>query len=258
MAERQQREKGSTVRRAFAVLEELAAADRPVTPTELNAGLDLPKASLHRICRLLIEEGLLQHEFDGHRLIPGPRLSRLCFGVLATRHMSAERRAVLQGISSEIGETCNIALPNGSKMIYFDRVETHWPLRHQLPVGTQVPLYCTASGKLFLASLPGARRRRLVERLTMERCTPNTITEAARLHEALKRIRREEVGTDDEEFLEGMVAVSVPIRDARGRAAARIGKSPESFTASALRPPGDNRGRGPRPPPDRSPGRRGR
>ncbi len=44
--------------------------------------------------------------------------------------------------------TCNIATPDRDGMVYIDRVETKWPLRIQLPIGTTVPFHCTASGNL--------------------------------------------------------------------------------------------------------------
>ena len=38
-------------------------------------------------------------------------------------------------------------------MVYWDRVETEWPLKVQMPIGTRVPLHCSASGKMYLSSL---------------------------------------------------------------------------------------------------------
>ena len=50
-------------------------------------------------------------------------------------------------------------------MNYIDRVETNWAFRVALPIGTQMPFHCTASGKLFMASLPAARRRAFLSSL---------------------------------------------------------------------------------------------
>ncbi len=211
------RDKGSSMLRAFAILERVAGAERPLNPAELAALLDIPKASAHRLSRALEEAGLLQKALDGRRLIAGPRLNSLALDVLGGAPQRAGRHAVLQRLSTAIGETCNIGIPDGSEMIYYDRVETHWPLRLQLPVGTRVPLHCTASGKLFLSSLTPAQRRRLLAQLPLTRRTANTLTEPAALEQALERIRAEQIGVDNEEFIEGMVAVAVPIIDSQGR-----------------------------------------
>jgi DNA-binding IclR family transcriptional regulator len=216
------REKGSAIQRALAVLEGIAGADRPISVTELNGILDLPKPTVHRLCRTLERERFLQRELDGKRLVAGPRLNRLAMSVIAGSGLRAERHAILQAISSEIGETCNVTVPEGSEMHYIDRVETHWPLRLQFPIGTRVPLHCTASGKLYLSSLPTARRRRLLARLPLDRRTTRTLTDPTALEAALLRIRKEQVGTDDEEFVDGMVAVAVPVTEPGGRLIATL------------------------------------
>jgi DNA-binding IclR family transcriptional regulator len=107
-------------------------------------------------------------------------------------------------------------------MFYSDRVETKWTLRHQLPIGSNVPVHCTASGKLYMSSLTKRQSANLVSVLPMERFTNNTITEPEKFLEALTKIRRDRVGIDDEEFVEGMVAVAVPIDDDKGRMVAAL------------------------------------
>ncbi|MFT6639729.1 MAG: IclR family acetate operon transcriptional repressor [Flavobacteriaceae bacterium] len=67
-------------------------------------------------------------------------------GVLSAAPFQAQRRTILSTLSQDIGETCNIAVPDGAEMIYFDRAETHWPVRVNLKVGSRVPAYATAGG----------------------------------------------------------------------------------------------------------------
>src|SRR3546814_7673010 len=98
-------------------------------------------------------------------------------------------------------------------MIYWDRVETHWPLKFQLSIGSRVPLHCTAGGKLYLSSLPAERRAKLIAELGLEKRTANTITDPRRLEEAVRQVADEETGVDEEEFIDGMIAVSVPVKD---------------------------------------------
>lgn len=214
--------RSSNILRVLRLIEGVATAERPLSVTELNERLGLPKATAHRLCARLEAEGYLQRKLDGRRLIPGPRLRRMALGVLASEQFRAERHAILMRLSERIGETCNISVPAGSEMIYFDRVETHWPLRLQLPVGTRVPLHCTAAGKLYLASLAPDRRRALVASLTLERRAARTLTSREALERALEVIAEERIGSDHEEFLDGMVAVSVPIESPSGSLVAAL------------------------------------
>lgn len=57
-------------------------------------------------------------------------------------------------------------------------------------------------------------RQRLINATPLKRFTDRTITDPELLAEELKRIEEEGVGIDNEEFMAGMVAVSVPVFNA--------------------------------------------
>ena len=171
--------------RLLVALEAMAEAGVPVTPTEVNARLGLPKPTIHRLFATLEEEGFVQREIDGRTYSPGRRLRVLSSRVLSSLRIRTARVAILRRLSEEIGETCNIALPGRDAMIYVERVETQWPLRIQLPIGTRVPLPCTASGKVYLASLRRAHRERTLRAMRLEARTPNTLTEVDALLDEL-------------------------------------------------------------------------
>ena len=67
--------------RILAILEQVASSDRPVTPTEINDNLNLPKATIHRLFTTLEDEFFLQREIDGKRFLPGIRLRKMALGV---------------------------------------------------------------------------------------------------------------------------------------------------------------------------------
>jgi DNA-binding IclR family transcriptional regulator len=102
-------------------------------------------------------------------------------------------------------------------MTYLDRVETHWPLRIQLPVGTQVPFHCTASGKMYLSSMRASYLDRFLSRAKLETRGPNTFTDPDRLRAEIEQTRKRGYSTDNEEFMDGMCAVAVPIHDSQNR-----------------------------------------
>lgn len=167
---------------------------------------------------MLEVEGYLQPRLDGRGYLPGKRLSKLALGIFSNNdHWRTERHGILQRLSDDVGETCNISIPDGSQMVYFDRVETHWPLRVQLQKHDRVPIHCTASGKLFLNSLPSTKRSRLLAKMELEQFTTNTISDVDALKTELKALRKEDVGTDNEEFMQGMVAVATPLRNSHGQ-----------------------------------------
>ena len=173
---------------------------------ELIEELELPKPTVNRILQQLEEEGLLQREPVNRRYLPGGRTRELALGVMTNKALGAPRHAILQALSEEIGETCNCSMLDGDHTVYFDRVEANWPFRIQLPVGSQLPLHCTASGKLFLAYMDPRHRHRLLAAAPLKRFTDRTITDIEQLSSELKRIEQEGIGVDNEEFMAGMAA----------------------------------------------------
>ena len=216
------RDKGNTFLRVFQILEAVADMGKPVTSAEISELTGLPLATTHRLCHMLILERFLQYQVDGKRFWAGPRVFDFAGRVLSGAHLNMDRRNILQGLVDEVGETCNVSIPDDLTMIYADRVEARWPLRVQFAAGAHVPLHCTASGKLYLSQLPPEKVERIMLRHKLERMTKATITKPNELQDELAKIRKSRYGWDNEEFITGMVAVSVPVRDSKGRFCAAL------------------------------------
>ncbi|WP_169727388.1 IclR family transcriptional regulator [Granulosicoccus antarcticus] len=224
--------KGSTVTRVLDILDAVADSEHPLSPTDIAAQLSIPKASVHRLCAALEEHGYVTTRLNGRGLQAGHRLNRLALNVLSGAPLQAQRQAILSALSREIGETCNIAVPDGAEMIYFDRAQTHWPVQVNLKIGTRVPMYATAGGKMYLSTLSDARRDRIILNTHMERLTPNTLLSHDDLKEDLIATRERGYSLDNEEYIEGVVAMAMPIKNHQGRLYATL-----SFHAPCMRLP---------------------
>lgn len=216
--------------RLLLVLEAMAEAGVPVTPTEVNQTLGLPKPTIHRLFATLEAEGFIQREIDGRGYSPGSRMRRMSVGLLSSLRIRTARVAILSKLAGEIGETSNIAIPDRDAMVYMDRVETKWPLRIQLPIGTRVPFYCTAGGKLYLSSLDPRHLRNYARSTHLEPRTAATIADPDQLIAEAARIRERGYATDNGEFMQDMIAVAVPILDHNRRLVSTL-----SFHAPAQR-----------------------
>lgn len=203
--------------RTLLILETLGKSDRAMSATEINAQMGLPKQSIHRLCASLEAEGFLTQLAGSRKYVPSRRLRELGTGLLFNSQTHIARRQILLDVAKEVGETVNFVVPEADGMSYVDRVETDWALQFQLPIGSHVPFHCTASGKCFVASLAPMAQRRFVAALDLTALTPATKTSAEALIADLGAIRKRGYSLDEEEFLQGMVAIAVPVTDARGR-----------------------------------------
>jgi IclR family acetate operon transcriptional repressor len=218
----------SPVFKAVAVLAHVTSAPVPVTLAALAAAARLPKPTAHRLARQLEEVGLVAKDPLTRRYAVGDALVDLAFQALRHAPAHRNRRLLLERLSEKLGETVNLAILTGHEVMYLDRVEAAWPLTIDFKPGSRVPVHATANGKLLLALAPATVRARFLRTATLNRCTPNTVTDRARLARQLTEIRQRGYSEDNEEFLAGVCCLAVPVRDRRRRVIAGLAVSAPS------------------------------
>ncbi len=210
-------ERIATNLRTLLILEAVANSTEPLSPTEINRHIGLPKQSIHRLCQTMVDEGFLIRDVYGKRLQPSPRTLKMAQRLLSSRQQNIVRHNILMDLSSNTKETVNFVLPEPDGMTYLDRVETDWIFRVELPIGSRVPFHCTGSGKCYLASLEQKQRDMIFSAINFEPRTENTITSAKQLNIEINKVAEQGFAIDNEELFEGMVAIAVPVRDSEGR-----------------------------------------
>ena len=203
--------------RTLLILEAVANSTDPLSPTEINRHIGLPKQSIHRLCQTMVDEGFLIRDVSGKKLQPAPRALKMAQGLFSTRQQNIARHSILMNLSSETRETVNFVLPEQDGMTYLDRVETDWIFRIELPVGSRVPFHCTASGKCYLASLDAKQREAVFSAINFEQRTKTTIRSPEQLQSEINQVSQQGYAIDNEELFDGMIAIAVPVRDANGR-----------------------------------------
>ena len=212
----------SSAARSLELLSLLAREERPLSLAEIGERLGWPKATAHRICEQLVQLRFVSRDVLDRSFSTGPALQRLAYDSLNHGVVRGLRHQVLAELVSRIGETCNFTTFDGAQVLYLDRVEAAWPLRLTLDVGSHVPLHCTASGKLFLAAMSAPQRDLLIERIALPRMTARTLVSAKALRAECELISRAGHSCDREEFIAGLIAVAVPVRDEAGAVRAAV------------------------------------
>ncbi len=226
-----------TMGKAFTILEILCSQPEPLTMSEIVARTGLTKPTAHRIATMLAEMGFIERDNLKRGYIEGPRLIKLSLDILTAAAPRNMRHAILNSVSEEIGETCNFGVLSGSEVTYVDRVEAKWPLGLRFEAGTQVPAHCTATGKLLLGLLPEREGRQTLASMPLTRHTNRTIIDLEKLRAAIKQSAEAQMGIDDQEFIDGVVCVAVPVIADNGQVAGGLAVSaPEArVTMNQLR-----------------------
>jgi DNA-binding IclR family transcriptional regulator len=206
-SERSERGVVQSLDRALSILDVLSLSEGGLVLREIASRSGLPKSTVHRLLSTLGLRGFV---------IRDPLTGTYRLGLKGMRHAGSgpDTRAVLSDLALSSGETANLGALTGTDVVYVDRVESPQALRWELGVGSRVPAHCSGMGKAILAFLDrDAVRRLLPSRL--KAYTARTITERDALLAELSLIRRRGYALDEEEFMDGVRCVAVPVWDGR-------------------------------------------
>lgn len=201
----------ASVTRAMRVLAACAEHPHGVALTRLSGDLGYGKASLSKIMRTMEREGFVRRDAAGlfHLSL---RLLALAFGHAERVGFSGICAPVLQALADETDELVQLAVIEGEHVLFVAKAEGPGQALRLLPlVGLVAPTHATASGKLWLASLPEAQAMDVMRRQGLARVTSRTITSRARLLVELRRVRRNGYAITDGELDEGGRAIAAPI-----------------------------------------------
>jgi DNA-binding IclR family transcriptional regulator len=123
-------------------------------------------------------------------------------------------------LAARSGETVLFAIrdPNGDTMTYIDVIESRNAVRFAVSVGDRRPLYCTAGGRVLLASLSKEELRRYFARLKPEQMTTHTEVNKRALANIVATVRESGVAQTMDQASDGVTGTAVAIYDAAGTA----------------------------------------
>jgi len=198
------------VNRANALLVHVLEAERSPLLTELAISHGLAKSTTSRLLGALERSGLVQRDRDG-AFLAGPVLAKFARTRGGEADLAARFHPVLERLSRDTGETANLAIVGHGAVDLIDQVDGHYLLGAKNWVGTNVPLHCSALGKVLLAfgaaTMPTGK---------LARRTSATITSKIQLEDELTGVKSKGFASIFDELEEGLVAIAAPVREIDG------------------------------------------
>lgn len=207
------------------VLQLVADSSEPLNVGALVRASGYPRPTVHRIVAALLAERLLVENTRSASLALGPRLIQLASRSWGRSELRLAAVDELKRLRDITGETVHLAVPNGTTMVYIEKLESPSAVRMASRIGTSVSLHSTAVGKAYMAALDAATLNPLLENLPMPRYTPSTVTGLADLHEQLRVTRERGWSVDSEENEAGIFCFGAAILGSRGVPVAAISVS---------------------------------
>ena len=205
--------------KALAILDVIAAAGECPLP-HVAAELGLPFSTVHRLVQSLCASG---HVFQVGR--GRYRVGAVILHLASTTSFPALLSSVARPVVAALAERYQLCAHLGT--LDADMVTY---LIKEAPVGDtvfsseglQLEGYCTAIGKALLAHQPKARLREYLHAGSFVALTKTTIVEIFELEAEFESVRRKGWAFDNEESLEGLRCVAVPVFDGRGNIMAAL------------------------------------
>jgi len=222
--------------RALSVLTAVARQEG-VNLTDLSLSLGIPTATTHRILTTLQKRDFVRFDEERQDWSVGLEAYRTGVAYLKRAGLADMGRPVMRRLMEETGETANLAVPDGSEVVFIGQIETGNPIRAFFPPGSRTPMHASGTGKAILAALPEDRRARLLPTTGLTGFTARTHVSLASLMADLDATRARGWSFDRDERYEGMSCIGAAILDGRGEPCAGISISGPSSRFSDDRLP---------------------
>lgn len=134
-----------------------------LTDVVSHTGLNRP--TVHRILRVLVEEGAVEQDAGTRRYLIGGEVSLLGLARSARFPIRAIAEPHLRHLSEHLGDTAFLTIRNGLDSVCIDRRPGSFPVKVlSIEVGARRPLGVGVSGLVLLAALPEAEAADVVRR----------------------------------------------------------------------------------------------
>jgi DNA-binding IclR family transcriptional regulator len=197
------------------LLRAVAAASGAASTTPALADASaLNRATAWRILTTLETHGMVVCDRVTGRWYNGQSVVEIA-GSVGIQGLVSAAHGVLQRLSTQTGETADLAVLRGTGITYVDEVRSSAIVSAKW-LGRTVPLHATSTGKALLAFLGDRQVEQLLPE-SLEAHTPTTITDRESLFAELVLSRQRGYSTCRGELESQLHGVSAPILDPGGR-----------------------------------------
>ena len=200
-----------SVKKAFEILGVLSSSKEGLGVSEIARGLNMAKSTVHGVTSTLKELGVVMRDPHTKRYRLGLtlfELGRLAYSQIDLKTLA---RPIMEELMEKTQTSVFLGILNWDHVTVLDIVESRQDLKITAPIGTTIPLFAGAVGKVFLASMEEKQTEKIIRSKGLTRFTKNTIVDPELYYQELRSVREKGYAVDDEEYIPGVRAVASPI-----------------------------------------------
>jgi IclR family pca regulon transcriptional regulator len=206
--------------RGLSVIRAFDAEHRMLSLAEVAEAAGISRASARRLLATLVHLGYVHA--DGRTFRLTPKVMQLGYAYLSGQTLTEIVEHYVVDVAEKTGESCSVCVLDDTDVVYIGRASTKKIMSINLSIGTRLPAWATANGRVLLGGLD---ERELEERLARSEIvghTANTSTKVEDLIKAVRKAQRDGYAFTSQELEAGLTAVAVPLMDKSGRIVAAM------------------------------------
>lgn len=206
--------------RGLAVIEAFGPDNTELTLSEVAARTGVSRAAARRLLLTLCHLGYAVSTGKSFRLTP--RIMRLGYSYLSGLSIAEIVEPYVVSVAEKSGESCSVCLLDDTEVVYIARASTRRIMSINLSVGTRLPAWATAHGRVLLAALSDTELEDRLRRSELRKFTSHTMTDARQLIREIRKAGEEGYCIVNQELELSLTAIAMPLRDRKGNVIAAI------------------------------------
>ena len=208
----------NSLARGLSILEVFDLAKPRMGISDLSRKTGLSKSTVFRLVHTLRTLGYIIPVGEENKYTLGPKVLTLGFAVLSSFELREVAQPYLMELSREVKETVNLAVLDGWRLIYVERIKTHQIVNINLHVGSRLELYNTAMGRVLAAFQDEDWLSTYLSYLkTLPEANEYWKDNGKKLYKIMEEVRKNDFAINNEELTPGLRSVAAPVRNREGR-----------------------------------------
>lgn len=210
----------NSIARCFSVIRSFGPYREAMTLSEVAEITGLTRATARRI--LLTLESLEYVTQDRRRFRLTGKVLDLGYAFLSSNRLLETAQAHLQSAGQRSGESAAMSVLSGTEIIVNARVPNARLVSSAISIGTRLPAFATAPGRVMMAHLDDEKIESTLEASDLTLYTPHTVTQVNALKQILKHVHSQGHCFVKDELEVDLSAIAVPVYDRAGNVLAAI------------------------------------
>jgi IclR family transcriptional regulator, KDG regulon repressor len=196
--------------KCFRILEFLAHSQTALGITEISTPLQLNKSTVFNLIYTLVDLGILE-TVPGNKVRLGLKLYDLSRESKAGGLFISKVRPFLEEINRKTKLSVFLGLRSSLKAVIMDKVDSPHDIKISSAKGMQIPLIAGSHGKALLSLLPEDQLNEILAEKNLKPFTAHTCTRPHLYKQMVQKAATDRFALDDEEYLEGIRSLAIPL-----------------------------------------------